>query len=178
MDTSENRDFKDLKNFFGNRSKEIKIVRDQILWVIGEHIEEIDKSTLSELDKQQKKKELTDLGNFLSLYDKTIVVEEVRTLPDFFILKGNTTISLELSDLIAPDDADPMILSRALILEAISEKEKNLSTYKSTSKAAEFWLLVVVEDLSEASVEEELLDTEFDKVFLFDVFESKIIELK
>jgi hypothetical protein len=179
MDTSENRDIKDLKNFFANRSKEVKNKRDQILSVIGEHLEEIDNSTLIEIDKHQKKKDLTDLGNFLSLYDNTFVVEEaLRTSPDFLIRKGNKTRGLELSDLRINDDSEEQTLNKALVLDAISKKEKDLSTYKSSAKVAEFWLLLMSDDLSDDTFKEELVNTAFDKVFLFDVFESKIIELK
>jgi hypothetical protein len=100
MASLEKQNLKDLKNFFSNRAKEIKEEKEEILSIIGPHLEKIDNSTLSEIDKQHNKKELIDLGKFLKIFDKTIILKEaIRESPDFIISTNNKTIGIELRDI-------------------------------------------------------------------------------
>jgi len=269
MDSIEKSDLKDLKNFFRNRTKEIKDEKDQVISIIGSHLEKIDDSTLSEIDKKNNKKDLTDLGNFLKSFDDTIIIEEaIRESPDFLVRKGQKTIGVELRDIYRDSDSkktgivekileeveselkslepetkgvykinfkenisfgaetrpikDEIIhcisaselpnkyvtsidkssgealhlysnetssagpLTKGIILEAITQKEKSLSVYKSLPDASEFWLLLVLSGLDESNnnsiVDDSIcggyFDTEFDKVFVFDCIKSNIVELK
>ena len=93
-------DLKSLKSFFANRSKEIKEEKNEMLSIIGTHLENIDSSSLSEIDKQKNKKELIDLGKFIRLYDKGITISEaIRESPDFIIKRKNSEIGIELRDI-------------------------------------------------------------------------------
>ncbi|MGL1889527.1 MAG: hypothetical protein OCD76_23635 [Reichenbachiella sp.] len=106
MESSDKNELKDLKNFFKNRSKEIKEEKDQIISMIGSHLEKIDNSTLSESDKQKNKKELTHLGNFLRLLDDDLIIEEaVRESPNFMIRRNKSLIGIELRDMYSNIDA-------------------------------------------------------------------------
>ncbi|MCP4521314.1 MAG: hypothetical protein GY827_06435, partial [Cytophagales bacterium] len=77
-------------------------------------------------------------------------------------------------------------LRKEVITRALSDKEKNLKTYKLSSNASEFWLLLVLGGLKDSSdyshIEDSIINdkftTDFDKVFIINFFESKIIELK
>lgn len=100
MESLDKNDLKDLKNFFKNRTKNIKDEKDQILSIIGPHLEKIDNSKLSEIDKYEHKKELNDLGNFIRLYDDAISIKEALTkAPDFLIGKGKKLMGVELSEI-------------------------------------------------------------------------------
>lgn len=100
MDALNKNDLKDLQNFFKNRTKSIKDEKDQIISIIGKHLEQIDNSKLSETEKHENKKELNDIANFIKLFDTTLVIEEaIRKEPDFLVRKNKKLIGIELSSI-------------------------------------------------------------------------------
>ena len=261
MEALDKNDLNNLKNFFKNRTKDVKDEKDQILSIIGKHLEQIDNSKLSEIEKYENKKELNDLGNFIRLYDDAIFIEEaVRKAPDFLIRKYKKRIGVELTDVyddtligelkitkifkeieeelqdVLPEikgvykikfnedlffEADGGVLKEAIInsikipdfisdyieeieksvsdtfyllahemasnkpLEVtvitnqIAEKECKLASYKTASTIKEFWLLMVLKDVSDyTSIKNHLFKTKFQKMFICDFNNSQIVELK
>lgn len=261
MDALDKNDLKNLKNFFNNRTKNIKDEKDLILSIIGKHLEEIDNSKLSEIEKYDNKKELNDVGNFIKLFDSNILIEEaIRKEPDFLVRKNKKLIGVDLNviyndstiietriDTIfkqieeeLKDDvskikgvykikfnektffnAEDSVLKKAIIKgvknpetsseyiefiekssgdtfyllmheitslnlltnevinETILKKEEKLNEYKASSKAKEFWLLLVLNDENDyASILKNQFKTAYEKVFICDFTNSKIIELK
>lgn len=97
MSSIEKADLDNLKNFFSNRNKEIKIEQDDLMLIIGEHLEKIEESKLIEEDKLNYKNQLTNLGSFLIKYNKNYSISESgRTSPDFILTKKKTLINLDL----------------------------------------------------------------------------------
>jgi len=261
MDTLGKNDLKDLQSFFKNRTKNIKGEKDQIISIIGKHLEEIDNSKLSEIEKYDNKKEINDVGNFIKLFDDAIVIEEVlRKEPNFLVRKNKKLIGVdlnhiqndstisetridkifkkveeELKDILSdikgvykikfnektffnaednvlkkaiingiknPEASSEYIehieknsgdtfyllmhevasingLSNEMIKDYILKKEEKLNEYRASTKATEFWLLLVLNDENDyAAIIKNKYTTDYEKVFICDFTNGKIIELK
>lgn len=97
MSSIEKADLDNLKNFFSNRNKEIKNDQDDLMLIIGEHLEKIEQSKLIEEEKLNYKNQLTNLGSFLIKYNKNYSIRESgRKSPDFILTKKKTLINLDL----------------------------------------------------------------------------------
>ena len=70
MSSIDKSDLDNLKNFFSSRNKEAKNDQDDIILIIGEHLQKIEQSRLNEEDKFNFKNQLTNLGTFLKIYNK------------------------------------------------------------------------------------------------------------
>jgi hypothetical protein len=78
------------------------------------------------------------------------------------------------------------VLQKTEVLDAIAEKEEKISSYLSTSKSSECWLLLEMSGAEESSayatmdatIKDDVFTTSFEKVFIVDFFKSEIIELK
>jgi hypothetical protein len=89
-----------LKNFFSNRNKEAKNDQDDIILIIGEHLQKIEQSRLNEDDKFNFKNQLTNLGTFLKIYNKNYAIKESgRKSPDFILTKKKASINLYLVEI-------------------------------------------------------------------------------
>lgn len=179
MEPSDKESLKDLKNFFTNRSKEIKDEQSALLSIIGPHLECIDNSSSNEVEKQKKKREIIDLGNFLRLLNKNITLQEVLKEPQAFHLGRNKeTISLKTINL-ATDNPT----SKEVVVNTIIKEEQLLNESSSLSKASEYWLLLTLDNTNntlsfDKTMLKDQFNTSFEKVFIVDFSIPKVFELK
>ena len=126
MDSLDKSDLKNLKDFFKNRTKNIKNEKDEVLAIIGGHLEAIDNSTLAEIEKHESKKALNDIGNFIKLFDETIIIEEVlRTAPDFLLRKNKQLVGLDLNYIYS--DSSDIATKSDKIFKELEEELKAVS---------------------------------------------------
>jgi len=91
-------------NFIKQLLNEINIIsldREFIMEKISPWLAEVENGKLSKMEKQQKIKEIIDLGNFLFYYDKSIeIFEDITENPDFIIKRNSELIGIELKDFV------------------------------------------------------------------------------
>lgn len=90
-----------MKTIIENRILEIGIEKSVIDSKINLMVKKTELELNSSNEINQKKKELIDLGKFISCYDKEInIVDTLIEAPDFLIVYKNKTIGIELTDLV------------------------------------------------------------------------------
>lgn len=121
----------ELVKFFKTSWAELKEKRKSILEKIQFWLDEVKNSNLSPKDKKQKTKEIIDLGNFLQVYNKDIIITSLGESPDFLIQEGTQRIGIELTDLvIRPAEKEKEGILKKLFLEIESEFRDEENTYK------------------------------------------------
>ena len=170
---------KDLQDFFKKRNQAVREENKEITQIIGPFLEEIEKSTLSESEKEEQKKQVIHIGKFIQLFDNKINIES--TFPDVIINKKGSKIGLQHEYLIKNLDDNNNLVS--------IENVENLlnSTYPSTSiDVKEQWLLLVIDGINEennysefdSSLFKHSYHTSFNKVLLLNSLKEEVKFIK
>lgn len=194
MSSIEKADLDNLKNFFSNRNKEIKNDQDDLMLIIGEHLEKIEQSKLIEEDKLNYKNQLTNLGLFLIKHNKNYSIRESgRKSPDFILAKKKTLINLDIVEVqknleLKQNEEYIEVLLEELKKELLNENNNikgffklNLKNeaFKSTNRSD--LKAIIINEINLKGFEnayiESIVKTESDQLHLFNSTPGQNIEL-
>ena len=102
-----NRFFKSIRDYINNPNKTIVRVqkdKEAVLSVAKPWLDKLEKSNTIK-DKNQKKKEIIDIGSFINSFDSRLVIEDpLDESPDVILSKNEKRIGVELMDLVVDLD--------------------------------------------------------------------------
>lgn len=122
----------DLTDKLKSQVKILKKEKNVVLKKIQPWLDKVNDSDLSFNEREQKKKEIIDLGNFLYYYNKKIkIINPLIESPDAIIKKGCKKIGIELKDLIIRvNEKEKESIFKKLFSEIEEELKNDIQKYK------------------------------------------------
>jgi hypothetical protein len=165
-----------LQNFFKKRNQEVREEKKEILQLIGSFLEDIEKSSFSEMEKEEAKKRVIDLGRFIQFFDSKLIIEEVLK-ESFIIKKKANSIGLIHYNFNGNFESTNNELTKETVISVIQEEESKFEEFQK-----EHWLLLVIGGIQDSgdysSFEKTIFSSEyessFDKIFLLNSFKGEV----
>ena len=155
------------------QSKKLQEDRKIVLSKINPWLDILEKSSYSQIEKKQKRKEIIDIGNFIYYFDSSIEIENALSeSPDFIVKQNELNIGVELKDLVIRQNEK----EKEGILKSLFEQIKTELKNEEKSLCGLYRIELIDENLSLKKKDKEALKKEIIALIKGQEIEQKYVK--